>query len=172
MRLLRWADRLNQYNFSLDLMPGRANRVADPLSRVVSVTKKIGGSTSDMESDKDWVHILHGPLSTVVTLTKLQQASAANIDHNLLPYCHFGDELSCWGAVCLTCSHRAVVPEILRGKVVHMAHKGHLGVVKVKQRCWDTVWWPHMDSDGRTLPAGYMTFKIHSFIQNGQRFSN
>ncbi len=43
MRLLRWADRLNQYNFSLEFMPGRANTVADLLSRAVSVTKETGG---------------------------------------------------------------------------------------------------------------------------------
>lgn len=60
MRLLRWADRLNQDNFSLEFMPGRANTVADLLSRAVSVTKEMGGVSSDPESD-DWVHILHGP---------------------------------------------------------------------------------------------------------------
>ncbi len=61
MRLLRWADRLNQYNFSLEFMPGRANTVADLLSRAVSVTKETGGVAADTESDEDWVHILHGP---------------------------------------------------------------------------------------------------------------
>ena len=32
-----------------------------------------------------------------------------------------------------------------------MAHEGHLGVVKVKQRCRDTVWWPHIESDVEKL---------------------
>ena len=103
---------------------------------------------SEVEGDEDWVHILHGPLSTVVTLTELQQASAeddtlttlrtyvqdgwpAKVDDNLLPYYRFRDELSCWGAVCLARGHRAVVPETLRAGVLHMAHEGHLGVVIV-----------------------------------------
>ena len=76
MRLLRWADRLNQYNFRLEFMPGRANTVADLLPRAVSVTKEADGASADTESDEDWVHILQGPLSSVVTLAELQQASA------------------------------------------------------------------------------------------------
>ncbi len=59
--------------------------------------------------------------------------------------------LSCWGAVCLARGHRAVVPESLRSRVLQMAHEGHLGVVKVKQRCRDTVWWPHIDPDVEEL---------------------
>ncbi len=148
MRLLRWADRLNQYNFSLEFLPGWANTVADLL--------------------EDWVHILHGPLSSIVTLAELQQASAADealttlrtyiqdgwpakVDDRLLPYYRFRNELSCWGTVCLACGHRAVVPETLRSRVLHMVHEGHLGVVKVKQRCRDTVWWPHIDAEVEEL---------------------
>uniref|UniRef100_A0A3B3IH14 Gypsy retrotransposon integrase-like protein 1 n=2 Tax=Oryzias latipes TaxID=8090 RepID=A0A3B3IH14_ORYLA len=168
MRLLRWADRLNQYNFRLEFMPGRANTVADLLSRAVSVTKEAGEVTRNTENDDDLVHILHGPLSSVVTLTELQKASAddetfatlriyiqdgwpAKVDDNLLPYYRFRNELSCWGTVCLARGHRAVVPETLRSRVLHMAHEGHLGVVKVKQRCRDTVWWPHIDLDVEEL---------------------
>ncbi len=55
------------------------------------------------------------------------------------------------GRVCLARGHRAVVPESLRSRVLQMAHEGHLGVVKVKQRCRDTVWWPHIDPDVEEL---------------------
>jgi len=78
-----------------------------------------------MESDEDCVHILHGPLSTVVTLAELQQASAdddtlttlrsyiqdgwpAKVDDKLLPYHRFRDELSCWGAEFFTWHTRGI----------------------------------------------------------------
>eukprot|EP00063_Salmo_salar_P068290 XP_014043125.1 PREDICTED: uncharacterized protein K02A2.6-like [Salmo salar] len=32
-----------------------------------------------------------------------------------------------------------------------MAHEGHLGIVKVKQRCRDLVWWPGIDHDIEAL---------------------
>ena len=51
MRLLRWADRLNQYNLSLEFMPGRTNTVVNLLSRDMSSTKEMGGVTSDKESN-------------------------------------------------------------------------------------------------------------------------
>lgn len=50
--------------------------MADLLSRAVEVTKDADGVASDTESDEDWVNILYGPLSSVVTLEELQQASA------------------------------------------------------------------------------------------------
>lgn len=46
--------------------------MADLLSRAMSVTKDAGGVASDTESDEDWVNILHGPVSSVVTLEELQ----------------------------------------------------------------------------------------------------
>ena len=32
-----------------------------------------------------------------------------------------------------------------------MAHEGHLGIVKLKQRCRDLVWWPGIDRDIEAL---------------------
>ena len=43
------------------------------------MTKEMGGLTSDTESDEDRIHVLHGPITSVVTLTELRQASAADV---------------------------------------------------------------------------------------------
>ena len=73
LRLHRWADCLQQYNFRLHFTPGRENVVADLLSRAIP---------------------------------------------NSPPA---------------------------------MAHEGHLGIVKLKQRCRDVVWWPGIDREIETL---------------------
>ena len=66
-------------------MPGRTNTVADLLSRAVDVTRETIGEPPDLEDDdEDWVHILYGPLSTIVTLAELQEASAEDETLNTL----------------------------------------------------------------------------------------
>ncbi|KAJ8375503.1 hypothetical protein SKAU_G00060830 [Synaphobranchus kaupii] len=121
--------------------------VADLLSRAVSTTGGLAGGTSDPTEDEDWVQMLYEPLRAVVTLIELQQASAEDetfstlrtfiqdgwpieVDASLLPYHRVRNELSCWGEGCLARGHRAVIPATLRTRVLHMAHEGHLGVVK------------------------------------------
>ncbi len=73
---------------------------------------------------------------TLTTLCALvQEGWLAKVDDKLLPYHRVRDEHSCWEGVCLARSHHTIVPETLRARALHMAHEGHLGVVKVKQRC-------------------------------------
>ena len=40
-----------------------------------------------------------------------------------------------------------MIPEILRDQVIHLAHEGHQGIVRTKQRLRTKVWWPRMDFD-------------------------
>jgi hypothetical protein len=39
-----------------------------------------------------------------------------------------------------------VVPDALRARVLTLAHKGHPGIVRMKQRCRTTVWWPGLNT--------------------------
>ena len=48
---------------------------------------------------------------------------------------------------------RIVMPQTLRKRVVNLAHKGHQGVVKTKERLRTKVWWPGMDRDAEKLCA-------------------
>ncbi|KAJ8342697.1 hypothetical protein SKAU_G00326250 [Synaphobranchus kaupii] len=128
LRLLRWADRLNQYNFKLEFVPGRTNTVADLLPRAVSTTVGLVGGRPDSTEDEDWVQTLYGPLRAVVTQIKLQQASAEDeMFSTLRTYIQDG-----WPVEV----DASLLPTLMT-RVLHMAHEGHLGVVKVKQRCRD-----------------------------------
>ena len=42
---------------------------------------------------------------------------------------------------------RIVIPVELRSRAVELAHEGHQGLVKTKQRVRSKVWWPGIDKD-------------------------
>ena len=46
---------------------------------------------------------------------------------------------------------RIVIPRRLRDDVLHLAHEGHKGIVKMKQRLRIKVWWPRMDNDAENI---------------------
>ena len=48
---------------------------------------------------------------------------------------------------CLARGQLAIIPFSLRGKVLAVAHEGHLGMVRMKQRCRGAIWWPGIDRD-------------------------
>ena len=54
------------------------------------------------------------------------------------------NELTFFGHVILW-GTRIVIPQALRKGVVSLAHEGHQGVVKTKERHRTKVWWPAMD---------------------------
>ena len=56
------------------------------------------------------------------------------------------DELSVCDGVILRGS-RILIPSSLRGTVLELAHEGHQGIVKCKQRLRSKVWWPRLDQD-------------------------
>lgn len=42
---------------------------------------------------------------------------------------------------------RIVIPKVLRPRVVELAHEGHQGIVKLKERLRCKVWWLGVDKD-------------------------
>jgi hypothetical protein len=52
---------------------------------------------------------------------------------------------------CIVRGSRTVVPYSLRAAVLELAHEGHPGIVRMKQRCREAVWWPGIDGDVETF---------------------
>jgi transposase InsO family protein len=48
---------------------------------------------------------------------------------------------------CLLRDQRVVVPASLQHAILELAHEGHPGIVRMKQRCRESVWWPGIDND-------------------------
>jgi hypothetical protein len=81
--------------------------------------------------------------------------SRKHVSAELRDYHFVRDELSCFSEGCLARGERAVIPYPLGYQVLKLAHEGHPGVVKTKQRCRDTVWWPGIDRDIERLTRGW-----------------
>ncbi len=147
--------------------PGKDNVDADFLSRsAAEPTSAAKQPEANIESDL--VQLVYETLRAAVSLEELKRESAADplfvtlstyiqngwparVNADLTPFSRVRAELTCWGESCIARGHRAVIPLSLRGQVLSMAHEGHVGLVKLKQRCRDLVWWPGIDRELEAL---------------------
>ncbi|KAF4530831.1 hypothetical protein B566_EDAN015997, partial [Ephemera danica] len=65
---------------------------------------------------------------------------------NLRNFEYIKHELCTYGNLVLR-GTRIFLPESVRHRVMCLAHEGHMGVVRTKQRLRSKVWWPSMDKD-------------------------
>ena len=61
------------------------------------------------------------------------------------PYRLLRDEITVVGRLVMR-GMRIVIPVSLRKRVLELAHEGHQGIVKTKDRLRSKVWWPNMNS--------------------------
>jgi hypothetical protein len=171
LRLHRWCDRLYQYNFSVRYKPGRENCVVDCLSRSFTLDE---GSASvnkfdETAEEQQFVNTIFGAWDTAV-LTPAKVATETKTDQQLSQLLEFvvkgwpsakravPVELQAYWSVqndlsttcngqCIVRGTRLIVPTSLRAAVLELAHEGHPGIVRMKQRCRESVWWPGIDRD-------------------------
>ncbi len=154
------------YNFTMQFTPGRENVVMDLLSQATT------SNLAQDPSESELILMLHTPLQAAVSLQELQQTSGhdpilsqlrtfvcegwpSKVLEELVPFHRVRGDLSCWNDVCVAWGLCAIVPSALRAGVFSMVHKGHLGIVKVKQRCLGLVWWPGIDRNAETMVKDY-----------------
>ena len=163
MRLLRWSDRLYQYNFNVVYRPGKHNSVADLLSRAGNHALSKTDS-AEVDADIHTVNTIFGA-SALRAITPSELATETQNDDILIEvfmYITTGwpkkrpedTELHAFFQIqnelttaneCIYRGNRAVIPASLRNRVLQIAHEGHCGIVKTKQRCRECVWWPGID---------------------------
>ena len=137
-RIERWVLRLQGYQYKVIYRPGKTN-IADALSRLNQTTPKDkSGEEIASEEDAELTSVRH-------------YIQHGNWHECKMPYytC-VNNELCVLGKLVLR-GTRIVIPRRLRDDVLHLAHEGHQGIVKMKQRLRSKVWWPRMDNDAEKI---------------------
>ena len=154
-RIERWVLRLQPYNYQVCYVPSRKN-IADALSRLT----KIPASDQSREDDGYIRVIALHAVPVALRIKEIERVSAQDselqavrncliegkCDNAPKQYLPVRNELTFIGHVILR-GTRIVIPQALRKRVVNLAHEGHQGVVKTKERLRTKVWWPAMDRD-------------------------
>lgn len=152
-RIERWVLRLQTYNFDVIYEPGMTN-LADALSRL-SVTNPVAYRSSDegcifhlaLTGFPNAVSVEEVEEETKedVALQGVQQSLETGVWTEMSKeFKAFSSEL-CFIRNLLLRGDRLVIPEQLRPRMLEIAHESHPGMVVMKRRLRQKVWWPQMD---------------------------
>lgn len=157
-RIERWVLRMQPYTYTVRYIPGYQN-IADPLSRLVTKMTNVHASSQSDMSEEYINFVAREATPTAMTTREIEVESESDSelreirDHMLdgqwhktkyTEYLPVRNELSSIGHLVLR-GTRIVVPTVLRGRVLQLAHEGHPGIVGMKQRLRSKVWWPGID---------------------------
>lgn len=160
-RIARWSTRQMCFQYDIQYRPGNLNIMTDSLSWV-----PLAATTSDVEPDQDLLEEIAeiSPLLTALPLadfkdqcekcpelTQLRQvitsgwpAVKKSLPVELQLHFLVRHELAVELPLIFRGSH-LLLPRSLQGKIVQLAHEGHQGIVRTKQRLRELYWWLCMD---------------------------
>ena len=161
-RIERWVLRLQPFTFRVRYVPGPQN-IADALSRLPAnhLPADYTGETATEESVYTMT-TLSAPAA--VSIRDIERASADDTElqsvrqfvktcdaaHLPRPYLPLRYELTTIGQVVLR-GTRIVPPASLHSQILQLAHEGHQGIVKTKERLRTKVWWLGIDHSAERL---------------------
>ena len=152
-RILRWALRLQQYDFKIKYIKGQDNP-SDYLSRHSS-------TPPDDKTKEEYINFVIG--NTIPKSVSLQETVVESLNDEELQsiiqavttnnwqkfkgnraYYHLRNELTHKNGLILK-DNQIIIPTSLRTRVIKLAHEGHMGKTKTKQLLRSKVWWPGID---------------------------
>ena len=142
-RIGRWILRLQPYSFKVKYLPGEQN-IADSLSRLLQEENQAVTSTPRAMTTRE----IEDASAEDEGLSELRNciAGATGRKDQLKQYIPVASELCVIGKLILR-GTRIVIPSKLRSRVFTLAHEGHPGIVRMKQRLRSKVWWPGIDKE-------------------------
>ncbi|XP_038106874.1 uncharacterized protein K02A2.6-like [Culex quinquefasciatus] len=168
-RIERWALRLQSFRFRIVHIAGKAN-IADPLSRLPEFQEC---TTYDEYGESMLLAIVETARPEALTMGDivnytLKDEELAAVKKALISgqwtdaikrYVPFRNELMAVNEIVVR-GERLVIPKNLRKKVLEIAHIGHPGIERTKQRLRAKVWWPNLDKDAETLVRSCLDCQI------------
>lgn len=152
-RIERWVLRLQSYSYDVLYQPGSGN-LADALSRM-SVVNPVEFRSAD---EACIYQLVLAGFPKAVTIQEVEEAvlndeviqsvikglESGEWVEKAKEYKPFSSEL-CVVANLLLRGDRLIIPEKLRDRVIEVAHESHPGMVTMKRRLRQKVWWPKLD---------------------------
>ena len=152
-RIERWVLRMQPYKYKVCYVPSREN-IADALSRLT----KIPASQGYVHDEEYIREVTLQAVPVALRIEEIEEASSQDKELKVVRECLQKDdwseapkafvmvrnELTSVGQVVLR-GTRIVIPGNLRKRVLDLAHEGHQGIVKTKERLRSKVWWPGID---------------------------
>ena len=152
-RVERWVLRLMPFKYTLRHVPSGQN-IADCLSRLT----KIPASPRDGATEEYVRMVAVNATPHAMTTREIERASAEDEELTEVfrcwkagdwstapsPYRLLRHEITVVGRLVMR-GMRIVVPASLRKRVLELAHEGHQGIVKTKDRLQSKVWWPNIN---------------------------
>ncbi|RXN14803.1 ATP-dependent DNA helicase PIF1 [Labeo rohita] len=160
-RVLRFRLRLLRYDYNIVHVPGKNLITADTLSRAPLTDTP---SAEDLQLEKEVQVFVDAVVSSLpVTDTRLEKIKQAQqtdetcktvarycqtalpqkhrVSTGIIPYWQVRAELYLVGDLLMK-GDRIVIPQTLRGEILHKLHEGHQGIPKCHARAQASVWWP------------------------------
>ena len=161
-RVERWALRMQSFRYHVVYEPGRSN-IADPLSRLAVSPETV--STVPNVADEYIRMVAREATPSALSWDEIVGESAVCEEMSSLSKgiekCDFtgcgAGYKSVRAELATTCDgvnmrgNRIIIPVAQRRRVLELAHEGHQGVVRTKQRLRSSVWWPGIDREAEKL---------------------
>jgi hypothetical protein len=178
-RIARWAVKLNEFNCNIVYLPGKANKVADGLSR--NPSERMLDADEMLEIPSYSLRIACNPDGKEYELgglTNLRLAKMQALDN----WCSqmIGEEIDDEivikkdGLIVVPRFHgellryRVLLPVLLRGIVISQFHdptvSGHLGIVKTLAKLRDRFLWPAMKDEVTKFINNCTSCKLHKSV--------
>jgi len=160
-RISRWYDRMSHFDYSVEHIKGEENVCADMLSRLTIPTEEFA-----LMDDDEREIIAAITAASSVTADELIQETRADpilqrvigcvlnswpakrnaVAEDLRSYFDVRNELFLADSI-LFREDRLIVPSTLRSRILQLAHSGHPGIVRMKQKLREAYFWPGSNSD-------------------------